>query len=218
MSVAAHAGEGAHEHGHLAASYGETPELIERRERLGVLLLIGGDMIFVFCLVFTYLYLRGLNVNGHWLPAGIQTASIAMTWTIAVIAVASALVYVWAAGGMSKGLTSRLRAGTGIALLLLLADLVLQIVQIATIPFRATSGAYASSFLVMAGYHVVHLVVAIFVGLAILSRAGRGLFRPDHHGQVRLAAYFWVWVGISAVLFAVCLLFTAPLGAAANVS
>jgi heme/copper-type cytochrome/quinol oxidase subunit 3 len=204
MSTASHAAE------HHAASYGETEESIERRQRLAVLLLIGADAVFALMLVFTYFYLRGLNVSDEWLPAGVQTVSSATTWAITIIVILSAASYAW---GVASRSASGLRAGTAIGLLLLLVDLVIQVMQLAFVPFHSTSGAYASSFLVLAGYHVAHLLLALFLGVGVLVRASRGMSGPRFRSQLRLVEYAWIWVAGAAVLFAVTLMFTAPLHA-----
>ena len=47
----------------------DSPAKVGRRERLGVRLIIVADGAFVFGLIFTYFYLRNLNLNGGWVPA-----------------------------------------------------------------------------------------------------------------------------------------------------
>ena len=42
----------------------DAPEVVGRRERLGVRLLIVADGAFVFGMIFSYFYLRNLNANG----------------------------------------------------------------------------------------------------------------------------------------------------------
>lgn len=44
----------------------ETPEVVDARQRLGLWLFIGADVITVGALLFTYLYLRGVDTSGHW--------------------------------------------------------------------------------------------------------------------------------------------------------
>ena len=41
------------------------PEVVDGQQRLGVWLFIGGDIIIVAALLFTYLYLRGVDTSGH---------------------------------------------------------------------------------------------------------------------------------------------------------
>ncbi len=45
----------------------DSPEVKFGRERLGVWLIIVADVIVVAALLFTYLYLRGVNTDGHWM-------------------------------------------------------------------------------------------------------------------------------------------------------
>ena len=42
----------------------DSPEAVGRRERLGVRLLIVADASFLFAMIFSWFYLRNLNVNG----------------------------------------------------------------------------------------------------------------------------------------------------------
>ena len=50
------------DHGHH-----EPPEVVDGRQRLAIWLFIGGDVVGLAALSFTYLYLRGTNTGGHWL-------------------------------------------------------------------------------------------------------------------------------------------------------
>ena len=52
----------------------EDPDLIGRRWRTGVRLLIFADASFVAALLFSYFYLRGLNTENAWLHPGQATA------------------------------------------------------------------------------------------------------------------------------------------------
>jgi heme/copper-type cytochrome/quinol oxidase subunit 3 len=63
---------------HEGGGHHETPEKVDGRERLGVWLFIGADVITVAALLFTYLYLRGVDTNNHWMmmqgyPGGLHT-------------------------------------------------------------------------------------------------------------------------------------------------
>lgn len=53
-------------HGHGDAHH-DSPEKIDGRERLGVWLFIGADVVTIGALLFTYLYLRAVNTSGHWM-------------------------------------------------------------------------------------------------------------------------------------------------------
>ncbi len=198
----------AHE-GHLQASFGETEELIHRRQRMGVLLFLGADAVFVAAALFTYFYLRGLNTEGGWLPKGVKTVGALDTWSVAGIIIVSALLYQVARRAGNAGNGGVLRTALGLALLLVVADMVLQIVQMSSLPFTTTSGAYASSYFVMAGYHVFHLVVLTLLGLGLFIRVMKGMYEdPADRNQLDLMGLVWTWAAISSALFAFALLFT----------
>ena len=62
------------------AAHHEAPEIVDHRQRLGIWLFIGGDVVTTGALIFTYLYLRAVNTNGSWmsvvgLPANGRSAS-----------------------------------------------------------------------------------------------------------------------------------------------
>jgi heme/copper-type cytochrome/quinol oxidase subunit 3 len=102
--------------------------------------------------------------------------------------------------------------GTLLALALVLVDMGLQIAQLATMPMHSKDGvyqgSYMSSFVVLSGYHVVHLLLALFVGIAVWNRARRALYGAENHYQVTLVGYWWRWVTVAALLTALALSFT----------
>jgi cytochrome c oxidase subunit III len=184
------------------AHHVEDPAVVAHRQRLGVILIIAADVAFVLSLVFTYFYLRGLNTEGKWIPDGGRTAGIAMGWVIAGVVVASLLAYRWAEAGIRAGDGGRLTVGLLIALVLILVDVGLQVYQLASLPFVTSTGSYASSFIVLSGYHLVHVVLTTFLGIGVWNRARRGMFTADHHAHVRLAGLWWLWVAVSALITA----------------
>lgn len=192
------------EHEHLAAREHDPSS----SQRAGVLLLILADAAFVLSLVFTYFYLRGLNTDGGWIPKGSGTLSPGDGWMIAGVVVVSALVYRWGELGIRTGDRGRLLTGTTAAMILLLADLGLQIWRMTSLPFSVGTGSYASTVVVMAGAHVLHLVITAVLGVAVWTRTRRGLFSADTSMHVRLVGYWWYWVAISAVIIAFSTSFT----------
>src|SRR6478752_3172837 len=113
----------------------EDPELIGRRWRTGTLLLILADAAFVAALIFSYLYLRGLNTENAWLAPKQNIAAIGFGWIIAGVLVVSALTYHWGYRGILAGNQSRLVAGSAVSLAVVLAAGVLQFIQLSTFPF-----------------------------------------------------------------------------------
>ena len=60
----------------------DAPAVIGRRERLGVRLQIVADGAFVFGMIFSYFYLRGLNANGAWVPKDGHTLAASSGWVV----------------------------------------------------------------------------------------------------------------------------------------
>lgn len=194
-----------HESSHLEHTHD-----VARSQRLAVLLLIAADGAFVFGLVFTYFYLRGLNTDNGWIGHGDATVSPVWNWLIAAIVVASALVYQRSErrardGGTTKGLIT----GTQIALALLMADLGIQIWRILASPGTVGDDAYASITVTMGAAHVFHLLLTLFAGLAIWLRTRRGLTSGISGGHPELVGYWWTWVAVSAVIIAIATSFVA---------
>jgi len=133
MSIDTHAEHDAHGHdghGHDGGHH-EPPEVVDGRQRMAIWLFIGGDIITTSALLFTYLYLRGVNTGGHWmslvglpgpqLPGGhtyawyenasslpnaatvvIHKMSAGLNWLVTLVTVISALI-IW---GAEKALRS----------------------------------------------------------------------------------------------------------------
>ncbi len=175
------------------------PEAAGRMNKLGVILLIVGDGTFVLSLVFTYLYLRGLDTEHQWLAKGQPgSVSLAFTWVIAAVAIVSLVAYRWGEGGRDR---ARLNLGVGAAVLVAVVDMVLQIVQMITAGFTPRDGAYQSAWMALSGYHVVHLLITLFIGIAVLNRSRLGRF-DTNRWQVRLVGYWWTWMAVTAVIIA----------------
>jgi heme/copper-type cytochrome/quinol oxidase subunit 3 len=180
----------------------EDPDLIGRRWRTGVRLLIFADASFVAALLFSYFYLRGLNTENSWLASGQATASIAVNWAIAAGLVLSALVFRWAQRGIEAGSESRFVMGALLALVVVVADIVGQVLQLINFPFGVTDSAYSSAMYTLAGANLFHLLVTAFLGLAMWNRGRLHIYSASSYWQVRLAGTWWAWVALASVLAA----------------
>jgi heme/copper-type cytochrome/quinol oxidase subunit 3 len=192
----------------LAHPHAEDPAVVAGRQRLGVILLIAADVAFVLSLVFTYSYLRGLNTSGNWIPDGGRTVGMGLGWVIAGVVVISLLAYRWAENGIRAGDSGRLTVGLLLALVLILVDLGLQLYQLGTSHLVTTDGSYASSFIALGGYHVVHLLLTAFLGIGVWNRARKGMFTAGGHAHVHVIGLWWVWVTVSALITALTTSFT----------
>lgn len=177
----------------------EDPDLIGRRWRTGVLLFIVADAAFVAALIFSYLYLRGLNTSKAWLAPKQDTAAIWLSWVIALILVVSAVVFRWSDLGIRSGNVGRLVTGSVFALVLVVADAVVQFVQLASFPFGMADSAYSSSMYTLAGANLFHLLLTAFLGLAMWNRSRRHMYSDTNNWQVELVGLWWNWVALAAV-------------------
>jgi len=177
----------------------EDPDVIGRRWRTGVLLLIVADASFVAALVFSYLYLRGLNTEKLWLADGQKTAAIWVSWLITLVIVVSAVLYRWAEKGIQAGHESRLVSGTALALLTLLVAAVIQVIQLVSFPFGIGTSAYSSAIYTMAGANLFHLVLTIFLGIAMVNRGRAHIYSQTSNWQVRLVGMWWTWIAVAAI-------------------
>ena len=177
----------------------EDPDLIGRRWRTGVLLLIIADGAFVTALIFSYFYLRGLNTQHAWLSHGQATASIAVSWLLALGVVVSAAVFRGADRAIRAGHEGRFVSAAVVAVLVVLATAVGQFLQLANFPFGVAESAYSSALYTMAGANFVHLLLTAFLGVAMWNRGRQHIYSATSHWQVQLVGLWWTWVAVAAV-------------------
>lgn len=178
-------------------SYEETPELHERIDRIGFGLIGGATVMFFLGFVFAYFYLRSLNNNGLWRPAGVEPPT-GYGIAIAAALALSALAFGFAARSAKRGEGGWV-AASGIALVLGLFACVAQCFEYAHIPFGPESGGYASVFFGWTALYVVVTLLSLWrietifaVGLRHRGRADSGV--PE--GFVPAALY---WALLAAI-------------------
>jgi heme/copper-type cytochrome/quinol oxidase subunit 3 len=178
-------------------SYEETPELHERIDRIGFGLLGGATVMFFLGFVFAYFYLRSLDNNGLWRPAGVEPPS-GYGIAIAAALALSALAFGYAARDAKRG-NGGWVAASGLALALGLFACVAQCFEFAHLSFGPESGSYASVFFGWTALYVVVALIALWrvetifaVGLRHRGRAGSAV--PE--GFVPAALY---WALLAAI-------------------
>ena len=187
---------------HKPESHHLPPALVAHQQRRAVLFFILADAVFFACLLFSYFYIRALNVNGGWLPDGTNTVASWQVWLITGVIVVSALVYRSAETGIRAGQQPRFRTGALGGILLLVVALALAVYQAMTWPILMSDGTYASMFIVMAGVQLVHLVLLLIVAFGVWNRGLKGKLDDGNDNHATLVGYFWYWVALSSVLAA----------------
>ena len=185
---------------HHTESHHLPPALVARQQRRAVLFFILADAVFFACMIFTYFYLRALNVNDGWLPSGAGTAQTWLTWLIAGITVVSALVYRGAEMSIRAARRARFLSATLAGILLVVIAAALIIYQMRTWSILMSDGSYASVFTVMIGVQFIHLLVLLFIAVGIWNRGIQGKYDDGGTNHVTLVGYVWTWVALTALL------------------
>lgn len=183
----------------------DDPEEVGRRDRMGVVLLIVADIAFVGCLIFSYLYLRFLNVNGKWLPEEITPTASGPTWLINAVLVAGALVFGFGVRVLMKEHAPVFKACSLAALVAVVAAFLLQFHQLTTFNFPGAengyfSSAYSSAIVTLAGANAFHIFLTMLITLGMVTRGWMGKYSTGPKWQPRIASYWWYWVATSAVI------------------
>lgn len=183
-----------------ADGYAETPELHERIDRIGFGLVGGATVMFFLGFVFAYFYLRSLDNNSLWRPAGVEPPD-GYGIAIAAALALSAVAFGYAARVAKRG-ESGWVAASGLALVLGLFACVAQCFEYAHIPFGPESGGYASVFFGWTALYVVVTLIALWRVETIFAVGLR------HHGEVGAAvpegfvpgATYWALLAAIGVL------------------
>lgn len=205
----------------LSPTTGEPVAVVARRNRLGLIFLIVVDFSGTMALIISYCYLWSLNVNNGWAPNnqtfngndGLKSRS-PLPWAadwpfwaiLAVTIVATIVLWVGirsARGGHRGGLVG----AAAVATIISIAALALQWWQLTTFPFGPSNGAYASAVFLLASSTFAHLLLVVFLLLAVTNRVRAGLISSGNPFQARLVGYWMVWVCVSILLSAICTTF-----------
>lgn len=185
----------------------DSPEAVGRRERLGVRLLIVADGSFLFAMIFSWFYLRNLNVNQAWLPKGVHTFSTGSGWLAAAGLIIAAIAHRFGERNRS------VRSVTAVVVLVaLLIGGYYQWHQMAHMPFIAHddagrpfyNGAYASNWVLVAGTNMFHYLIGAFLALGLVLRGYRTNIDPTlEKWRQRTAGSWFTWMAISGALCAI---------------
>ena len=193
---------------HSESGHHEAPEAISRRDRMGVLLLIFADAAFVGALVFTWFYLRTLNQGGNWIPKDVEVAASSQSWIVTGVAGISAALMYLGLVAVRNGKVKQLLTFALLALVVIIADLYLQIQALDSFPFTIKNGTYASTMFALAGANIFHLGLTIFLSIGIVNRIRMGRYSQDDHGHVREVTYWWIWVAVASLITSFATMYT----------
>jgi len=107
---------------------------------------VGGLAFLYGCFAFAYFYLRSINSAGRWKGSGFHAPQMGYGVTILVLVLLSAIVQYVGLQRIKAGAKSAWQAAALVALLLGVAAVAVQIVQLLSLPFQPGSSGFSSVF------------------------------------------------------------------------
>jgi heme/copper-type cytochrome/quinol oxidase subunit 3 len=107
---------------------------------------VGGLAFLYGAFAFAYFYLRSINSEGRWKGSGYHAPQIGYGLTILVLVLLSAVVQYVGLQRIKAGAKSAWQAAAVVALLLGTAAVVVQIIQLLSLPFQPGSSGFSSVF------------------------------------------------------------------------
>jgi heme/copper-type cytochrome/quinol oxidase subunit 3 len=178
----------------------ESEEVHERNLRLGIRVVAGSTIMFFLAFVFAYFYLRSLDTNGLWRPAGVDPPQ-GYGAAIVSLDVLSAGSVAYAAYAARRG--RPWLASAGLSLVLALAFCVVQALEYAHLGFGTQSGGYASVFIgwtllfLVSMFMVIYWVETLFAE-GLRNRHGPGPSVPPGLDELALYSQVLAAIGVLA--------------------
>jgi heme/copper-type cytochrome/quinol oxidase subunit 3 len=179
-------------------------------------LTVGGLSFMFGSFVFAYFYLRSLNSGGRWQGSGFHRPSMVMGTVVMLLVLASAGVHYLGLQRIKAGNKRRWQIAGVIALVLGLGAVVLQIIELASLPFFPGSSGYSSIFV---GFYPVFIVVLLAVLIWLEMLLARSRFIPTmsfveqpptyaeafavqrFQGSLSAFTLMWNYLAVMAILF-----------------
>ena len=138
-------------------------------------LAIGGLCFLFGSFMFAYFYLRSVNSSGRWMGSGYSPPSMIYGTVIMISVLLSAGIHYAALQQIKAGNKQLWQLGAVIALLLGVAAIVLQILELLFLPFWPGSSGFSSVF---SGFYPVFVVVLLSAMIWLETLLARARFIP----------------------------------------
>ncbi len=190
----------AHE-GSLEMYAGQSPATEARKITIGMVMYIATDVLLGLMFIITYIWLRQYNTNNLWFPKGVVAPpSTELLWPAIALAVSSG-AYALAQVTIRYNSQVLFCLSLLVAFLIMVGTLVWQFMDMTNLPITQADGSFASSYLLLSGYGLVHLAIATILGFAVTVRAFRGYYTAESHVGVDVIGVWWHWVVTFAIIF-----------------
>ena len=168
----------------------------------GVLCLIATEGALFIYLLFSYAY-TALQNDPTWMPEP-PTLKLALPNT-GLLLLSSVAVW-WGERSNRKGKRAQVSLGVGIAILLGIAFVGVQLMEWHSKSFTLRSGVYGSLFYTITGFHMAHVVVGIGSLIALLCFSLLGYLGPARNAPLTAVTAYWhfvdaVWLAVFSTLY-----------------
>ena len=170
----------------------------------GMVILIITEATVFLGLLSAYFFLRASSTT--WPQGGIRPPELGRISLFTVVLLASSAPLVWGEVAIRRGRTRQLQVALLISFLMGVAFVVNQVIDFASLEFKASDNAYASLFIVITGLHGIHLVVGLLMSVVVQAKAALGWFAADRHVTVTVFGLYWhfvdaVWIVVFSSLY-----------------
>lgn len=186
--------------------FGEPLDLQERIQWATSRLWAAGTGFFFVAWFFAFVYLKTIDANGMWHPAGVNP-NVGLGIAILVCILASAALHAAASSRLRSGGVAAWRGQAAGALALGLIGAVLMIVQLSNVGFGWGQCAYASVFVGWTMWYMVFTLGGMYQLETLLASSSR-VAAGGEDGVSDLAArasafqfFWWVMAGVEVVAF-----------------
>jgi len=159
--------------------------------------LLGDSAVFV-SLIFAYFFFW--TVNPAWPPPGYQPFDLTLPAVAIAMLAATSLCIHWAVTTLNKGATGRFQFALWLGCALLIVFAILQLFWAFTTGLQPTAHAYPAIVWTLLLYQLLHVAVALVMGIYTLVRYWAGRLAPGYDIELRNAALFWHYTVIQGLI------------------
>lgn len=159
----------------------------------GMIALVATEAAVFGYLLFSYYYLMAHSLH-PWPLGGPPKVSLSLPGT--VILVAGSFVMYWGERGIKQAENWKLITGLAVSIGLATLFIALEVYEWLHNGLELSTDSYSSSYFVITGFHMAHVVAGVLLLAATLLWACLGYFSPQRHSAVTIAGLYWHFVTV----------------------
>lgn len=159
----------------------------------GMIALVATEASVFAYLLFSYYYLMAHSLH-PWPLGGAPKVVESLPGT--VILVAGSFVMYWGEQGIKRGNNRQLITGLAVSIGLAVLFIALELYEWFHNGMSLSTDEYSSSYFVITGFHMAHVVAGILLLAATLLWSCLRYFTPQRHSAVTIAGLYWHFVTV----------------------